>query len=65
MQDIIKNSGYNLKDIFNMDETGLFYAYVCYLSSEVQFSNKKETGYLQIEVLQMQSLLVLKGGKFI
>ena len=28
VQDIIRSTGYELKDIFNMDETGLFYAYV-------------------------------------
>jgi hypothetical protein len=26
IQELIKNSGYELKDVFNMDETGLFYA---------------------------------------
>jgi hypothetical protein len=26
MQELTRTSGYQLKDIFNMDETGLFYA---------------------------------------
>ena len=28
IQELIKKYGYELRDIFNMDETGLFYAYV-------------------------------------
>lgn len=28
IQGLIKKNGYQLRDIFNMDETGLFYAYV-------------------------------------
>jgi cupin superfamily acireductone dioxygenase involved in methionine salvage len=28
IQELIKKYGYRLRDIFNMDETGLFYGYV-------------------------------------
>lgn len=36
VQELIRESGYELRDIFNMDETGLFYAYVpCSGFSEV------------------------------
>jgi hypothetical protein len=31
IQELIKKARYQLKDIFNMDETGLFYAYVLIL----------------------------------
>ncbi|KAG6912169.1 hypothetical protein DXG01_016777, partial [Tephrocybe rancida] len=30
IQDLIDNSGYELRDLYNMDETGLFYAYVLF-----------------------------------
>ena len=35
IQDLIAKYGYELRDIFNMDETGLFYAYVLNLSSSL------------------------------
>lgn len=33
IQELIKESGYQLRDIFNMDETGLFYACVPFYCS--------------------------------
>lgn len=32
IQELIKKYGYRLCDIFNMDETGLFYGYACILA---------------------------------
>ena len=34
---LITEHGYQLKDIFNMDETGLFYGYVSYCSLNFKY----------------------------
>jgi hypothetical protein len=41
IQELIKKYGYELYDIFNMDETGLFYAYIpiSYFSGSTSDSN--------------------------
>jgi hypothetical protein len=41
IQELIKKYGYELRDIFNMDETGLFYVYVpiSYLSGSTSDPN--------------------------
>jgi hypothetical protein len=55
IQNILKKHGYTAKDIFNMDETGLFYAYaipksgcsyltICSFALDRGLSNKKTSG---------------------
>jgi hypothetical protein len=41
IQELIDKYGYELWDIFNMDETGLFYGHVLYLFFQLKYSFQK------------------------
>jgi hypothetical protein len=62
IQELIKEGGYNLRDIFNMDETGLFYACVALLCPNVHTLTNKAECHLTVDFLT-RSRLVLKGKK--
>ena len=50
LKELIEAKGYRQKDIFNMDETGLFYGYVPFLACHTNPPNllKFYSGYLRI-----------------
>ena len=59
IRDLIKKKGYTWNDIFNMDETGLFYVYVLWTfpslsSDKINF----QTGCLPIKDLQIRNIPV-------
>jgi hypothetical protein len=51
IQELIKKYGYELRDIFNMDETGLFYAYV--------FCHSFSSSHLFMVILWIGCLLIV------
>ena len=56
IRDLIKTKGYAWNDIFNMDKTGLIYAYVLWPSQCPQIISLK-SGCLLIEDLQIRNIL--------
>ena len=60
VQELIKRYGYEPKDIFNMDETGFFYAHVLFSSLSIHLLTLI-TGCLQTEVLQTRNTPVSKA----
>lgn len=64
VQELINKYGYKLRDIFNMDETGLFYGYVIRLGPGSKLTMYLWTGCHLIVVYQTKNTLELKEAKF-
>ena len=60
VRELIKRYGYEPKDIFNMDETGFFYAHVLFSSFTIHLLTLI-TGCLRTEVLQTRNTPVSKA----
>ena len=62
IQELIKSGGYSLRDIFNMDETGLFYACVAFLCLDVHALTNRAECHLTVD-FRTRNSRVLKGKK--